>query len=344
MTTLFQLSLAISVPLFLMWLSYRWALASEKQFALNRFLLLSIYVVSIAAAVTIVLTSPAAVEVIRVDASSSATSPETESINWTGILATVWVAGAVVVAIFTFVELLRVHTLVRRCTRVRFNGMTLFISDNPRQAPFSLGSSIIINRNDYESACEAIATHEQGHMSMHHSWDMVLAQFIIIVCWYNPAAWLMRSELKSVHEYQADCHVLRSGLNIRDYQLLLIKKAVCSKFPSIANNLNHSKLKKRIAMMNRPDGISRLRCVLYSLPAAAFLLGIVLLSTSPVQAVINPPKIAKVAKTSDSLENVDIRLDGETIDSNDLKAIDPHSIKSITVHKDPRSIDIETNN
>lgn len=67
--------------------------------------------------------------------------------------------------------------------------------------------------------------------------------------WYNPAAWLMRRELRRVHEYQADAEVLDNGINPRDYQMLLIEKAAGVRLQSLANSLNHSNLSKRITMM-----------------------------------------------------------------------------------------------
>ena len=42
----------------------------------------------------------------------------------------------------------------------------------------------------------------------------------------QPAMWLLRVELRAVHEYEADEQVLRCGVDAKDYQMLLIKKAV----------------------------------------------------------------------------------------------------------------------
>ena len=97
-----------------------------------------------------------------------------------------------------------------------------------------------------------------------------MAQLVAVFQWYNPAAWLMREELKAVHEYQADSGVISSGVNPREYQMLLIKKAVGARFPSLANSLNHSKLKKRITMMYNPKtSASRRLRVLALAPAFA---------------------------------------------------------------------------
>jgi len=92
----------------------------------------------------------------------------------------------------------------------------------------------------------------------------------------------MREELKSVHEYQADASVLASGIDARTYQMLLIKKAVGTRFQSLANSLNHSKLKKRITMMykEKNSGLRRLRGLVLALAPVAAI------------AVVNIPAVA----------------------------------------------------
>ena len=72
---------------------------------------------------------------------------------------------------------------------------------------------------------------------------------IILLQWFNPAAWLLKRELKDIHEYQADTSVLQSGIDATTYQLLLVKKAVGASSYTLANSFNHSKIKKRITMM-----------------------------------------------------------------------------------------------
>ncbi len=67
----------------------------------------------------------------------------------------------------------------------------------------------------------------------------------------HPAMWLLRRELRAIHEYEADEAVLDSGVDARSYQMLLIKKAAGGRWYSIANSFNHSKLKNRITMMLR---------------------------------------------------------------------------------------------
>ncbi|MDE6204653.1 MAG: M56 family metallopeptidase, partial [Duncaniella sp.] len=170
-------------------------------------------------------------------------------------------------------------------------------------APFSVMRVIVMSRCDYDEAGEMIFEHERNHVRLYHWADLLMAQAVAALQWYNPAAWLMREELKAVHEYQADAGVMRSGLNIKQYQMLLIKKAVGARFPSLANSLNHSKLKKRITMMynSRTSTTRRLRALVL-VPA----LGGALLVT-------NLPAVAEVF---DSVADTDLLIGEDKISEN----------------------------
>ena len=114
----------------------------------------------------------------------------------------------------------------------------------------------------------------------------MLAQIVCIVNWFNPVAWLMRDELMLVHEYQADMAVIDGGHNPENYQILLIKKAVGARFTSLANSLNHSKLKKRITMMYKEkSGVGSHWKALALVPMFAFALGVV--SIPAVRATVS---------------------------------------------------------
>ena len=96
---------------------------------------------------------------------------------------------------------------------------------------------------------DVILTHEMAHIRLRHSWDVLVIDLLLCLWWFNPAMWLLRRELQSLHEYQADEEVLNSGIDAQTYQLLLIKRAVGARLHSVANCLNHSNLKNRITMM-----------------------------------------------------------------------------------------------
>ncbi len=150
------------------------------------------------------------------------------------------------------------------------DGITLFVHDAKEVAPFSWMKSIAISKYDLEENGDAVLTHERAHVRNQHSWDLLLAEGCIFFQWFNPAAWLLKQELQTVHEYEADEWVIENGIDAKTYQLLLIKKAVGARLYSIANSFNHSSLKKRITMMikKKSNPWARLK-YLYVLPLAA---------------------------------------------------------------------------
>ena len=160
-------------------------------------------------------------------------------------------------------------------------------------APFSWMRYIVLSRKDLEENGREILIHELAHIRNHHSWDLLLADLCIFVQWFNPAAWLLKQELQTIHEYEADDTVLREGVDAKKYQMLLIKKAVGTRLYSMANSFNHSSLKKRITMMLKEKSSPWARVkYLYVLPLAA--LAVSAFARPEVSAVADELSSAKV--------------------------------------------------
>ena len=85
---------------------------------------------------------------------------------------------------------------------------------------------IVISRADIEENGREILIHETAHIRNRHSIDLLIADVCIFFQWFNPAAWLLKQELQNIHEYEADETVIKEGVDAKQYQLLLIKKAV----------------------------------------------------------------------------------------------------------------------
>ena len=164
-------------------------------------------------------------------------------------------------------------------------------------SPFSWMGNIVVSEKDYRDNPEYILLHERAHIAGRHSWDILLCDVLIVFQWFNPAAWLLKAELQSVHEYEADRRVLSSGVNAADYQLLLIRKAVGDKLFSMANNLNQSSLKKRITMMlkKKSNPWSRAR-MLVAVPVAA--VAVVAFATPKAESLSNEIKSESEALVS----------------------------------------------
>lgn len=96
-----------------------------------------------------------------------------------------------------------------------------------------------------------ILQHELSHIRLGHSWDMLLCELTCRMLWCVPFAWMLRQDLRDVHEYQADRRVLQGGIKDEEYQLLLIKKATSTGLQPVVNAFNQSPIKRRFKMMYR---------------------------------------------------------------------------------------------
>jgi hypothetical protein len=130
------------------------------------------------------------------------------------------------------------------------NGVALYETD-AKAVPFSFGRSIFINPSSHsQDELERIIQHEFVHVRQNHTIDLLMAELLCIVNWFNPFAWLIRHAIRQNLEFLADDQVLQNGLEKREYQYLLLKVTGNDGF-AIAGHFNFSSLKKRIVMMNK---------------------------------------------------------------------------------------------
>ncbi len=264
-----------------MFLAYRVFLAKESQHGYNRTVLLLIYIISFTAIPVLSFLERVTLQVsnqkvvVGWSKVTNTVGAQSDGLVWGTVFLWFFLAGMVVITINAIITWLRLIHIVCNGEKIEREGFSIIIMDNERFAPFSWIKYVVISRTDYYENYSAIVTHELTHVACHHWIDLLLAQVVCIINWFNPAAWLMRDELMLVHEYQADKAVIDSGNNPQQYQMLLIKKAVGTRFPSFANSLNHSKLKKRITMMyQEKSGARRKFKALALLPALAMALGV----------------------------------------------------------------------
>lgn len=118
-------------------------------------------------------------------------------------------------------------------------------------APYSFFRYIVISAKDYEDSRHAILTHEQAHIRLGHSWDILLLEAVCTIQWFNPLVWMLARDLRAVHEYEADKAVLDLGIDATRYQQLLVIKAFGTRLQSVTNSLSHGSLKDRIIMMKK---------------------------------------------------------------------------------------------
>lgn len=194
-------------------------------------------------------------------------------------------------------------------------------------SPFSWMDNIVVSEKDYRDNPEYILLHERAHIAGRHSWDILLCDVLIVFQWFNPAAWLLKAELQSVHEYEADRRVLSSGVNAADYQLLLIRKAVGDKLFSMANNLTQSSLKKRITMMlkRKSNPWSRAR-MLVAVPVAA--VAVVAFATPKAESLSNVIESESEALVSKVMPAVKAQADGALQVATEMAATSAAPVKA----------------
>ena len=269
-----------AVCLVAFYLFYKVLLSRETFYRFNRFALLSLMAFSAVLPLvqitlksevgqTIVSVEDWLVEVVSVEEAAPV-------LTWPQALVLIYLIGVLFFVLRQAYSVVRLLQLLRKGKRVDAG---LYLSDaegihliavDERLAPFSWMNYIVVSENDLHEDVREILLHECAHIRHRHSWDLLVAEVCIFLQWFNPAAWLLKQELQTIHEYEADDCVLREGIDARHYQLLLIKKAVGTRLYSMANNLNHSNLKKRITMMmkRKSNPWARLKYA-YVLPLAA---------------------------------------------------------------------------
>lgn len=182
-----------------------------------------------------------------------------------------YIAGVLFFLARMALSMVRIIMMVKSSDTQRqsVEGVRLIIHKK-EMAPFSWMRYIVISEKDYLESSREIITHELAHIEGRHSLDLILAEVITIMHWFNPAAYLLKQELRNIHEYQADEAVIDKGIDAKQYQLLLIKKAVGDRLYTMANSFNHSKLKNRITMISKKKS-NRMAAVkaLFVLPLSA---------------------------------------------------------------------------
>ena len=210
------------------------------------------------------------VEVIPAPAAGMAETvrPETGHWDWLVIWMVVYLSGCSFVFFQWVAGYFRLFRWINRQEYKECNGLRWVLYDIPVRS-FIWGTYIVMNRQEYE-ASSPVCLHEEMHCRYGHCYDNLLIQLILIFHWWNPLVWKLKHELSGVHEYQADEGVLDQGIDVKIYQLLLVRKAVGSRLYSMACGFTHSSLKKRISMMSKKRNSKWVRLrVLLAVPLAA---------------------------------------------------------------------------
>lgn len=274
-------SLKAGVCLAVFYLFFKLLLSRETFHRLNRIVVLGAMAASFILPLCVITlyrevplpSQPLPATVVETAAAPGA-APAAAAFPWEEAAGWCYALGAAGMLLWIVRSLAGIVRVIRRGRRGRLGARWTLVVVPQAVTPFSWGRWVVISEEDLAHNGEAILCHEQAHLRLHHSADLLLTDLAGCLQWFNPAMWLLRRELRAIHEYEADAAVLRSGVDAREYQMLLIRKAAGRRWYSVANSFNHSKLKNRITMMLRKKS-SRWAAAraLLLLPLAAMALG-----------------------------------------------------------------------
>ncbi len=235
------------------------------------------------------------------------TAQQAQGITWIQALTWIYMAGVVLMLILTLVQAISLCRFM--CSGVRHTdtqGNTVILHNND-VPPFSIFRFIVMSVKDYESSRQYILTHEQEHIRLGHTYDLLLLQGMKTLMWFNPFIWFLSRDLKAVHEYEADQAVINQGIDAKSYQQLLVMKVVGNRLQPFTNNLNHGSLKKRIVMMyQKPSNRWLMLKALCAIPVAALTINTFAtpIETDPVEDMVKTLETTNVPTINEVTENV----------------------------------------
>lgn len=313
---IYELKSAVILAVF--YIFWKLLLSRETLHRLNRVVLLSTTVLSlvlplplciIAIKKTVVMPAQAASETISSLPQIPEVQPATTadgSAWWVWLLFWIWALGVVVVLTNTAISAIKVYSIIRKGKEEHLPDRTTVTVVEGDIAPFSWFDKIVVSRKDLKGEHREIILHEQAHIALKHSWDVLFTDILTSFQWFNPTVWMLRSDLRELHEYQADEKVLQESVNPKEYQYLLIRKATGDLGYSVTNSFNHSTLKNRFIMMTRKQSSNAAWLkALYILPLIALSLSL----TAKIKTVYEYPETEQqVAKQTQNSSIVDIHL------------------------------------
>ncbi len=260
----------------LMYLFYYLVLKNLTYFRLNRYYLLSAFVLSVVIPLIHIPVKSSVSEIVpyvmlnEIVVGSSGQQSFSVAGTAPDIFRTLYLFVSVLLGfriIFGFYSIIRIY---RKSEKMDFGSLKVYSSE-VKISPFSIFNMIFINNeeaSDNKSVMQIIA-HENTHISQFHSLDIIVSEILCVVFWINPFFWLIKYNLKSTHEYLADEKVMEQGFEPAGYFMLLFSNVVGIRI-GLANNLNQSLTLKRMKMMKKERSPRYLRMAyLLTLPFVA---------------------------------------------------------------------------
>jgi TonB family protein len=177
---------------------------------------------------------------------------------------------------------------------VPYNGARIVLT-TVNHVPHSFLNYIFIHKEDFEKGRieKEIFSHELAHIKQRHSLDILFIELITLIAWINPLLYLYRKAIQLNHEFLADDFVVNTLSTPRDYQHLLLDKAMQPSALVLSSSFNYLETKKRIIMMTRETSfrtaILKQIALIPVIGAAVFLFSTRVIAQDSKKTVQNKP-------------------------------------------------------
>jgi len=278
--------------------------------------------------------------------SPATVTPEQEQhFDWQLLLAVIYNIGVAVVLSKMLLSIWRLHRMALESEIHPLSDGRQIAVNEEAKTPFSWWKTVFLNKDDFEAGTTALLTHELGHIRLHHSLDVILVELLTALQWFNPTMWMLRADLRTIHEYEADQQVVSHGFNDIQYLHLLIRKAASQGGYSLANGFINSTV---VDYKNKEESAltfevkDNRECIGVKVPVGAFYTWLVCGQLAE-RGVVEEDKWWNVRSYYTLNDNL-VTLDGKEINKSYVPHIPLNSIKEVKLLQGdkPRRIELYT--
>ncbi|MEG0500048.1 MAG: M56 family metallopeptidase, partial [Rikenellaceae bacterium] len=255
-----------------------------------------------------------------------ATEEEKIPLSKTDLLLIIYVIVAALLLVRYLYHLYKIFDLSRWGTITK-EGSIRLVRNNRVSSPFSYFKNIYLNRKLEGETLHVVLQHEKCHIEYRHYIDALIIELFSILLWFNPFVWLVKRELRDIHEFQVDNAILENGLEVSKYQSIIFAELM-GYSPNIANGFHNSLIKKRFIMMmnKRTVKLKRLRKLIV---APLILLLFVLFSFTSKEDIVN----YRINSSTTQLDSVSLRTALTNTTEQIIGSIDSSKVPSSVINR-----------
>ncbi len=165
------------------------------------------------------------------------------------VLIGIYLIGVGVMTLLFLIKIGRLTIMIARSPKEKREGYTAIFTAREQGSFSFLRYAFFPNKE----VSPDIVRHELSHISHHHSWDILFTEVMMVLQWFNPFIYRYKKELQSLHEYQADRDVVATGVDKKNYMMLILQQCTAADFSGMSNNFSLILTKKRIKMITKNE-------------------------------------------------------------------------------------------